>query len=138
MRRLSEIVRYQHPLTLARSATVRHACERMRQRKVGAVLVTDQDGRLLGIFTARDAIGRVLADGRDPEKTAISEVMTANPRTVPPGHSAIDALRLMFNVGCRHIPIIENDRVVGIVSKSDFCGLELDRLDEETGLWERR
>jgi CBS domain-containing protein len=138
MRRLSEIVRYQHPLTLPRSATVRHACERMRQRKVGAVLVTDQDGRLLGIFTARDAIGRVLADGRDPEKTAISEVMTANPRTVPPGHSAIDALRLMFNVGCRHIPIIENDRVVGIVSKSDFCGLELDRLDEETGLWERR
>ncbi|HXS39448.1 MAG TPA: CBS domain-containing protein [Stellaceae bacterium] len=138
MRRVSEIVRYQHPLLLPPETTVRHACQRMRQRKVGAVLVADADGRLLGIFTGRDAVGRVLAEGRDPEKTAISDVMTANPRTVPPGHSAIDALRLMFNAGCRHIPIIENDRVVGVVSKADFLGLELDRLDEETGVWERR
>ena len=138
MRRVSEIVRYQHPLLLPPETTVRHACQCMRQRKVGAVLVADLDGRLLGIFTGRDAVGRVLAEGRDPEKTAISEVMTTNPRTVPPGHSAIDALRLMFDVGCRHIPIVENDRVVGIVSKADFLGLELDRLDEETGVWERR
>ncbi|HKT20989.1 MAG TPA: CBS domain-containing protein [Stellaceae bacterium] len=138
MRHLSDIVRYQHPLVLPPSATVRHACQRMRQRKVGAVLVADQDGRLLGIFTGRDAIGRVLADGRDPEKTAISEVMTANPRTVPPGHSAIDALRVMFDVGCRHIPIVDNERIVGVVSKADFLGLELDRLDEETGVWDRR
>jgi CBS domain-containing protein len=134
---MSDIVRDQHPLTLPPTTSVRQACQRMRRRKVGAVLVTDQDRRLLGIFTGRDAVGRVLAEGRDPEKTTISEVMTVRPRTVSPERSAIDALRLMFDVGCRHIPIIENERVVGVVSRVDFRGLELDRLDEETGLWER-
>jgi CBS domain-containing protein len=137
MRRISDIVRNQNPLTLPPSATVKHACERMRERKVGAVLVTDEDQRLLGIFTGRDAIGRVLAEGKNPETILLSEVMTHQPQTVPPERSAIDALRLMFDIGCRHIPIVENDKVVGVVSRFDFCGLEVDRLDEETGLWER-
>lgn len=137
MRRMSDIVRNQNPLTLPPFATVRYACECMLDRKVGAVLVTDQDQHLLGIFTGRDAIGRVIAAGRDPEKTRLSDVMTPNPRTMPPDRSAIDALRLMFDIGCRHIPIVEHDKIVGVVSRMDFRGIEVDRLDEETGLWER-
>lgn len=137
MRRMSDLVRNQNPLTLPASATVRHACQSMRERKVGAVLVTDGDRRLLGIFTGRDAVGRVLADGKDADKTRIGDVMTRDPRSVPPERSAIDALRLMFDIGCRHIPIVENGRVVGVVSRADFRGLEVDRLDEETGLWEQ-
>jgi CBS domain-containing protein len=109
----------------------------MRERKVGAVLVTDGNQRLLGIFTGRDAVGRVLADGKDPDKTRIGDVMTSDPRTVSPECSAIEALRLMFDIGCRHIPIVENGCVVGVVSRADFRGLEVDRLDEETGFWER-
>ena len=56
---------------------------------------------------------------------------------MPPGKMAIEALRLMEDRRCRHLPIVENDKVVGIVSRFDFSGIELDRLDEETGLWER-
>ena len=137
MRRMSDIVRNQNPLTLPSSATVRHACQSMRERKVGAVLVTDGNQRLLGIFTGRDAVGRVLADGKDPDKTQIGDVMTRDPRSVSPELSAIDALRLMFDIGCRHIPIVDNGCVVGVVSRADFRGLEVDRLDEETGVWER-
>lgn len=137
MRRMSDIVRNQNPLTLPPVATVRQACECMRERKVGAVLVVDQDRHLLGIFTGRDAIGRVLAEGKDSETTRLADVMTPNPRAVPPEHSAVDALRLMHDLGCRHVPIVEKDRVVGVVSRADFRGLEVDRLDEETGLWER-
>ena len=137
MRRMSDIVRNQNPLVLSSAVTVRDACRSMRERKVGAVLVSDSDRRLLGIFTGRDAVGRVLAEGKDPATTQLGEVMTRNPRCMPPERSAIDALRLMFDVGCRHIPIVENDRVVGVVSRADFRGLEVDRLDEETGLWER-
>jgi len=137
MRRMSDIVRNQNPLTLPASATVRHACQSMRERKVGAVLVTDRNRRLVGIFTGRDAVGRVLADGKDPEKTRIGDVMTRDPRSVPPERSAIDALRLMFDIGCRHIPIVEDGCVVGVVSRTDFRGIEVDRLDEETGVWER-
>lgn len=137
MRTMSDIVRDQKPLMLAPSATVTEACRRMRERRVGAVLVTDGDRRLVGIFTGRDAVHRVLAEGRSAGRTRLADVMTPNPRTMPPGRTAIEALRLMEDARYRHLPIVEGDRVVGIVSRFDFNGLELDRLDEETGLWER-
>jgi CBS domain-containing protein len=137
MRRMSDIVRNQHPLTLRPSATVKFACECMRKHKVGAVLVTDEEKHLLGIFTGRDAVGRVLADGKDAKKTKLAEVMTPMPHSVPPERSAIEALRLMHGMGCRYIPIVEDGKVKGVVSKADFRGIEVDRLDEETGLWQR-
>ena len=65
MRQMSEIVKNQDPLTLTAATTVKHACQCMRNRHVGAVLVTDRDHRLLGIFTGRDAVSRVLAEGKD-------------------------------------------------------------------------
>lgn len=133
---MSDIIRNQNPLTLPPDATVRLACERMRQRKVGAVLVTDEKNHLLGIFTGRDAVGRVIAEGRNPEKTTLAEIMTRNPLSMPPGQSAVDGLRLMQDKGCRHVPVVENGKVVGVVSRADFRGMEVDRLDEETGLWE--
>ena len=135
-RHMSDIVRNQNPLTLPARTAVKDACAAMRARHVGAVLVTEGEG-LVGIFTGRDAVCRVLAEGRDPAATALADVMTAHPDTMPPGTSAIDALRQMEDCGYRHIPVVEKGKVVGIVSRGDFKGLELDRLDEETGLWER-
>jgi len=109
----------------------------MRDRRVGAVLVTEGDRCLVGIFTGRDAVHRVLAEGRSAADTTLVEVMTREPETMPPGKIAIEALRLMENGRYRHLPIVEDGKVVGIVSRFDFSGMELDRLDEETGLWER-
>jgi CBS domain-containing protein len=136
-RRMSDIVSHQNPLMLPPTATVRQACQRMRERHVGAVLVTEGDCRLVGIFTGRDAVGRVLAEGKSAGKTTLGQVMTPEPQTIPPRQKAIDALRLMQDGGYRHLPVIENGKVVGVVSRGDFKGLELDRLDEETGMWER-
>jgi CBS domain-containing protein len=62
--------------------------------------------------------------------------MTPNPTAMAPHRSAIEALRQMEDGRYRHLPVVEGDRIVGIVSRFDFNGLELDRLDEETGLWE--
>ena len=137
MRAMSEIVRNQRPLTLAPETTVKDACECMRDRRVGAVLVTDSQGCLLGIFTGRDAVCRMLAAGKDAARTTLAEVMTPNPDTMPPGKSAIDALRMMQDGGYRHVPVVERGKVVGVVSKGDFRGNEQSRLDEETGIWER-
>ena len=137
MRKMSEIVRNQDPLTLSPNATVGEACQCMRDRCVGAVLVTEADGRLVGIFTGRDAVHRVLAEGKGADDTKLDEVMTRDPDTMPPGKTAIEVLRLMEDGRYRHVPIVQNGMVVGIVSRFDFSGLELDRLDEETGLWER-
>ena len=113
MRHMSDIVRNQKPVTLPPTATVRAACECMRQHKVGAVLVTDGDQHLVGIFTGRDAVGRVIAEGKNPEKTTLAEVMTAKPRCMAPSKSAIDALHLMQDTGCRHVPIVESGKVTG-------------------------
>ncbi len=137
MRQMSDILSHQDPLTLTAATTVKHACQCMRDRRVGAVLVTDRDRRLLGIFTGRDAVCRVLAEGKDPAKTRLSEVMTPDPDTLPPRKSAIEALRVMQDGGYRHVPIVAEGKVVGVVSRGDFRGLEQARLDEETGLWER-
>ena len=137
MRKMTEIVRDQDPLTLPPNATVAEACQCMRDRRVGAVLVTEADGRLVGIFTGRDAVHRVLAEGKGADNTKLDEVMTRDPDAMPPGNTAIEVLRLMEDGRYRHVPIVENGMIVGIVSRFDFSGLELDRLDEETGLWER-
>ena len=137
MRNMSDIVRNQSPVTLPPSATVREACRFMRDRRVGAVLVTEGENRLLGIFTGRDAVHRVLAEGKSAARTKLAEVMTREPDTIPPGKTAIEALRLMEDGRYRHVPVVDGGRIVGIVSRFDFSGTELDRLDEETGLWER-
>jgi len=137
MRTMSDIVRNQDPVMLPPNATVREACQRMRDHRVGAVLVTDGDRRLLGIFTGRDAVHRVLAEGKGTTRTKLVDVMTRNPDTMPPRKMAIEALRMMEDGRYRHLPIVEDGKVVGIVSRFDFSGIELDRLDEETGLWER-
>jgi CBS domain-containing protein len=137
MRAMSEIVRDQKPLVLSPRATVKHACECMRERRVGAVLVADRGHHLVGIFTGRDAVCRVLAEDRGAAETTLAEVMTRDPATMPPSNSAIEALRLMRDGGFRHVPVVADGKIIGIVSHGDFRGLETARLDEETGLWER-
>ena len=136
MRRLSDIIYNQHPVTLSPSATVREACKCMRDFRTGSVMVTDAKGCLVGIFTGRDAVSRVLADSKDPASTTLSDAMTRNPTTMTPDKSAIEALRLMWDGGFRHIPVVKDGRLLGVVSRGDFKGHEQDRLDEERDLWE--
>ena len=115
MRKMSDIVRNQDPVTLPPSATVREACRFMRDRRVGAVLVTEGDRRLLGIFTGRDAVHRVLAEGKSAARTKLAEVMTSEPDTMPPGRTAIEALRLMEDGHYRHVPIVDEGKIVSDV-----------------------
>ncbi|MCS6892939.1 MAG: CBS domain-containing protein [Rhodovarius sp.] len=134
-REVAELIRDQRPLTMPPETTLSAAAQAMHQRRVGAVLVTDPEGRLLGIFTGRDAL-RCLATGRDAATCTLAEVMTRNPQTIGPHATAMDALRLMNDMGVRHLPIVEEGRVVGIVSRYDFRAMEHRRLDEETGFFE--
>ena len=136
-RHMHEIITRRHPITLPPEASVQHACQEMRNHRIGAILVTDPHGRVLGIFTGRDAICRILAEGRDPHATRLREVMTANPESMPPHVQAIEALRLMRDGGFRHIPVVDGDRLVGMVSRGDFLAEERGRLEAESHLWER-
>lgn len=135
-RNLAFIVKDQNPLIMKESETVQHACQRMWERRVGAVLVTGAKRRLAGIFTGRDAV-RALAESKNPAETTLAATMTHSPHTIAPERTAIDALRAMSDGGYRHLPIVKDGKILGIVSRSDFKGLELDHLEEETNLWER-
>jgi CBS domain-containing protein len=136
VRRLSDIVCNQDPLVMPQTATVKSACRHMKDHRAGSVLVTDQHGVLVGIFTGRDAVWRVLAYGKDASKTTLGDVMTANPVTMSSEMTAIDALRLMWDGGFRHVPLVDGDRLVGVVSRGDFKGDELERLEDERQIWE--
>jgi CBS domain-containing protein len=136
MRKLSDLVFNQRPITMRPNETVVTACERMRDTRTGSILVTDAHGHLLGIFTGRDAVCRVVAAGRNPEQTRLSDVMTPQPETLTPGKTNIDALRLMWDGGFRHIPVVEQDRLHGVVSLGDFRAEERHRLEEEREFWE--
>lgn len=135
-RQMHEIVRNQRPMTLPPSATVQEACRCMHVNRIGAVVVIDPEGVLRGIFTGRDAV-RALAENPSPGAVTVGEAMTREPATMTPGCTAIEALRLMRDGGFRHLPVVKEGAVIGVVSWGDFRGLELDRLDFETGIWER-
>jgi len=135
-RKLAYIIKDQKPLVLGANETVQQACRHMREHRVGSALVIDDQRRLAGIFTGRDAV-RLLAEGNNAAQTALAQAMTPNPITITPDSRAIDALRAMSDGGFRHLPVIEEGRIWGIVvSRGDFTGMEIDRLDEETHLWE--
>ncbi|MEZ5817662.1 MAG: CBS domain-containing protein [Hyphomicrobiaceae bacterium] len=134
-RKLSLIVKDQNPLVMRPTATLQEASRKMWDKCVGSVLVVDEGEALVGIFTGRDAV-KALAQGRDPAKTPLADVMTRNPTTIAPEKRAIDALRMMGDGGYRHLPIVEEGRIKGIVSRGDFKGPEIDRLDTEEHLWE--
>ena len=134
--RVGDLIEERKLVLAAPDTSVAQAAGMMKQHEVGALLVVEQ-GRLVGIFTERDAVVRVMAPGLQPATTVLSDVMTRDPDTIPPRRAAIEALRLMQDGGYRHLPVVDKGKVVGVVSRGDFRGLEQARLDEETGLWER-
>ncbi len=103
----------------APGASVRIACRLMAEHRCGSVLVVDRD-RLVGIFTQRDAVERVFALGLDPDLTFLGEVMTAEPDTIGPNERVEDAIRRMDEFGYRHLPVVDGQRAVGVISIRDL------------------
>ncbi len=130
-RRIDQVVRGQRLLWVPPTASVREAARRMAERHVAAVVVAGPDERLIGIFTERDLLERVVAAGRDPDLTPISAVMTRTPAQITPADTVRDALLLMDAHGCRHLPVVTGVRVIGIVSMRDFVGEEIAELEHE-------
>ena len=136
MRKFSVVTLEHRPITMNEAASVTDACNRMRDHRAGSVLVTGQADRLVGIFTGRDAVCRVLAQRRDPSTTHLAEVMTRDPAAMSPDGTAFDALRMMSDGGFRHVPLVKNGRILGLVSRGDFKGLEQELDERECDLWE--
>ncbi len=110
--------------------TVRDAARLMRENTIAAVMIVDGQ-RLSGIMTERDIAARVVAQGRDPDTTAVSEVMTPDPDTLSPGDTAASALRMMRQHNYRHLPVVEDGRPVGMVSIRDLYAVVQSELETD-------
>jgi len=105
--------------TVAPDALVTECVRIMSSAKIGALLVLDGE-MLVGIFTERDALNRVLAAGIDPRSTKVSDVMTRNPVGVPSSTSVGEAMELVTKRRFRHLPVIDNGKVLALVSSGDL------------------
>ena len=124
-RTIREIIQGQEPVTASATMTVSEAARLMKERNVGALMVVDER-KLVGVFTERDGLFRVLAEGRTGDATALGEVMTRNPQTIGADKPFLHALQLMHEGGFRHLPVVEDERLLGIVSVRDALGPELE------------
>lgn len=111
--------------------SVLRATKLMAQKNVGAVMIIDDSDRLVGIFTERDVVFRVVASGLDPAKTRVGEVMTANPFTVEPDKPFGYALLLMHEKGFRHLPVLDKGKPIGIVSARSAMDPDLEEFISE-------
>lgn len=119
--------------------SVQTAAKRMRDRRVGTLLVCDPEGLPLGIVSDRDLCARVLADGRDPRRTKVSEVMTRDPVTVRASLPIEDALKQMRSLAVRRLPVVDDqDQLVGVLSLDDVLSLLAEEMREIGELVDRQ
>jgi CBS domain-containing protein len=123
-----DIVRDQRLITASEAMTARDAARLMATNKVSALMILD-GARLLGIFTERDLALKVVAAGLDPDKVTLSQVMTRDPDTLKPDDTARSALEKMSRRGYRHLPVVDGDRVVGMVSVRDLYAAVLEQVE---------
>lgn len=107
-------------LSVEPTLAVQKAVELMDKNNVGAVVVLSPIHDLLGIFTERDLLRRVVAKKKDPHQTKIQEVMTPNVMVAQSTDNAFDLLQVMQREKFRHLPVVEGRKVIGIISIKDF------------------
>lgn len=107
--------------TVTTTATVAEAVHIMTENHIGAVLVIEGE-KLVGIFTERDVLQRVVAQYKDPRTTTIERVMTPNPVTITGEETVCDVMNLHAEKHFRHLPVVEHGQVVGMLSVRDIIG----------------
>lgn len=118
MKTLRDLIKDRRLYSVESTRSVLEAARYMMEHNIGALPVL-RDGALAGILSERDIMNRVVAVGRTPGTTAVSEVMTANPRAVPADESIEECLFIMREFGFRHLPIVEGKELKGLVSLRD-------------------
>jgi CBS domain-containing protein len=129
-RYVRSIIENQTLLTASPETTVTEAAGLMKRGKVGALMVVER-GRLAGIFTERDALFRVIAEGRNPQATRLADVMTRDCQTIAPDKPLGHALHMMYEGGFRHMPVVDNGTLLGMISARDALGPELQEFESE-------
>jgi CBS domain-containing protein len=127
---LSSLIKNQTLVFLPPTASITEAAKKMADRLIGSVLVMEGD-KLVGIFTERDLLNRVVAKNLDPKSTKLSEVMSKNVCTIPVQKTVEDCFQKMEETKCRHIPIVDGNKVVGVVTMRNILEWLTEEMKEE-------
>jgi CBS domain-containing protein len=139
-RTVRDLVRSSPLVQAAPGEVVRNAARRMSEERCGSILVLDE-GKLVGIFTERDLLIRVIGAGQDPDATCLRDVMTPDPDTIGADDSPKDAVRRLDQFSYRYLPVIDQGKIIGVLSTrhlpfADVIGMQWE-LGERHALAER-
>ena len=125
MKQIAELIEG-HPLILAQSSdNVRDVARKMSERNIGAIAVLDS-GKLVGIFSERDLMTRVVVPGLNPDDTPVANVMTKALVAAKPEEEIGSALQKMQSLGCRHLPVVDEGNLIGMLSLRDLLKIDDD------------
>ena len=128
--RICDLIKNQETYEAELGHTVLQTVQAMVERNIGAVPVM-HNGKLVGIFSERDLMKRVVAEGRDPRSTCMAEVMTDDPLTINMNEELANCMALMRRHNFRHLPVCHEGQLIGIVSLRDILLQDLNEKDDE-------
>jgi CBS domain-containing protein len=131
---IRDVIRNREPYSMKPSASVQDAAEFMAARNVGAVCVVDDGGKLLGVFSERDVVKRVVLQRRDPTSIKVGDVTSELRAVIRCDETPHQALERMELIGTRHLPVVDGERWVGMLSMRDLMRVELSEQGDEIKL----
>src|SRR5712691_3555517 len=131
---IKDVIRDREPYSINASAAVQEAAEFMTARNIGAVCVVDDQGKLLGVFSERDVMKRVVVQRRDPSVLKVGEVTSELRAVILCDETPRQALERMELIGSRHLPVVDEERWVGMLSMRDLMRVELSEQGDEIKL----
>lgn len=131
---IRDVIRDREPYSMKPSASVQDAAEFMASRNIGAVCVVDEGGKLLGVFSERDVVHRVILQKRDPASLQVGEVTSELRAVIRCDETPHQALERMELIGTRHLPVVDGERWVGMLSMRDLMRVELSEQGDEIKL----
>ena len=134
MMTIKDVIHDREPYSIPTTKTVLEAAEFMAERIIGGVCVLDEEGRLAGILTERDLLNRIVLPRRDPAGIQISEVMSEVLAVIETTDTPHEALERMERIGRRHLPVVDGDRWVGMLSMRDLMRVELSEQGDQIKL----
>ena len=131
---IRDVIRNREPYSMKPSASVQDAAEFMAARNVGAVCVVDDEGKLLGVFSERDVVKRVVLQRSDPTSIRVGDVTSELRAVIRCDETPHQALERMELIGTRHLPVVDGERWVGMLSMRDLMRVELSEQGDEIKL----
>ena len=131
---IRDVIRDREPYSMKATASVMEAAEFMAQRRIGAVCVMDDDGRLMGVFSERDLLNRVVVPRHDAATMKLGEVTSKLRAVIRCDETPHQALERMEQIGSRHLPVVDGEKWVGMLSMRDLLRVELSEQGDELKL----